>query len=475
MDRIEGKITGGGELALAEGLDCVKAAVLLLDDNLHVVFANRAYLQFYNLDVEICRPGANFVDIVWILVDSGEYGVGEIGELVESRLAPVRARQEISRVRVRPNGQVLSTQGVPLPSGGYIYTVTDVTAEHHAAEHAKTVHKATVIALADLAEYRDTETGDHVIRVSRLIYEIAREMRRRGTLATDNPEAFCAEVGIASILHDVGKVAIPDQILHKPGFLEPVERVAMQQHAALGARVLAKAASMASDSGYLRLGVEIARHHHERYDGAGYPDQLAGADIPLSARITAVADVYDALISERPYKAAWTEEKAIGFVREQAGAHFDPDVADAFEAVMAERSKTPLIQWTPAMSVGNEVLDRDHKMLVGLINHLALDSNRDDRTVLELVLDELVGYAAAHFSREEGYLEVMGYPHLAAHRAIHRRLTGELKTIRARFVDGTHAIGDEIREFLANWLTRHIMDEDMRYARHAERGPEGGQ
>ncbi|MBC7951526.1 MAG: bacteriohemerythrin [Rhodospirillaceae bacterium] len=472
MDQITGRIAGGGALALAEALDCVEDAVLLIDDNLHVVFANHAYMRFYGLDIEHCQPGANFVDIVWMLVDDGEYGPGEISELVEQRLAPVRGREPISRVRVRPNGQVLSTRGVPLPSGGYIYTFTDVTAEYQAAEHAKVVHKATVIALADLAEYRDTETGDHVLRVSRLIYEIAREMRRNGTLDVENVETFCSEVGIASILHDVGKVAIPDQILHKPGFLEPDERAAMQQHAELGARVLAKAASMASDSGYLRLGVEIARHHHERYDGNGYPDKLAGSDIPMSARIAAVADVYDALISERPYKTAWPEEKAIAFVHEQAGAHFDPNVAAAFAAVMAERNQTPLIKWIPAMSVGNPVLDRDHKMLVGLINHLALETNHDDRTVLELVLDELVGYAVAHFTREEGYLEAMGYPDLPAHRAIHRRLTEDLKTIRARFLDGTHAIGDEIREFLAAWLTRHIMEEDMRYARHAE-GIEG--
>jgi hemerythrin-like metal-binding protein len=462
-------MAGKGELALAEGLDCVNAAVLLLDDSLHVVFANQAYLNFYGLDDDVCQPGANFVDIEWILADRGEYGTGEIAEIVDSRLAPVRARQPITLVRTRPNGQALSTQGVPLPSGGYIYTFTDITAERQAAEHAKAVHKATVTALADLAEYRDTETGDHVIRVSRMIYEIAREMRRTGTLVTDDPDAFCAEVGLASVLHDIGKVAIPDHILHKPGMLEPEERLAMQKHSALGARVLAKAASMASDSGYLRLGVEIARHHHERFDGNGYPDRLAGMAIPLSARIAAVADVYDALVSERPYKAAWSEEKAIEFVRQQAGAHFDPDVAAAFCAVMAERSQTPLIRWVPAMSVGNPVLDRDHKMLVGLINHLALDGNRDDRTVLELVLDELVGYAVAHFNREEGYLEEIGYPDLAAHRAHHRRLTTELKAIRARFLAGTHAIGDEIREFLAIWLTRHIMDEDMRYTRHAER------
>lgn len=455
---------------MAEGLDRVNAAVLLLDDSLHVVFANQAYLEFHGLDDEVCRPGANVVDVEGILAGRGEYGAGAIAEVVEQRLAPVRARQAVLVVRVRPNGQVLSTQGVPLPSGGYIYTFTDVTAEHQAAEHAKAVHKATVIALADLAEYRDTDTGDHVLRVSRMIYEIAREMRRRGTLATEDPRSFCAEVGLASILHDVGKVAIPDQILHKPGMLEPEERQAMQRHAALGSRVLAKAASMASDSGYLRLGVEIARHHHERFDGDGYPDRLVGRAIPLAARIAAVADVYDALISERPYKHAWSEDSAIEFVRQQAGTHFDPDVTDAFTAVMAERSQTPLIQWLPAMSVGNPVLDRDHKMLVGLVNHLALDSNRDDRTVLELVLDELVGYAVAHFTREEGYLEDIGYPGLAGHREHHRRLTKELKVIRSRFLAGTHAIGDEIREFLAVWLTRHIMNEDMRYARHAERG-----
>lgn len=453
-----------GGLSLYAAMNAVETGVMLVDRNFHIVFVNAAYRRMFDLDEATCFSGSNYADILWILSSRGEYGNEDsVIDTVESRLEPIRRAQPVSWVRVRPGGRVVSIEGVPLDDGGYIYTYTDVTAEHRAAERAEASYKATVVALADLAEYRDTETGDHVTRVSRLTYEMAREMRRRGTLAVDHPEDYCANVAMASVLHDVGKVAIPDAILRKPGFLDLEERAAMQEHSATGAQVLAKAASMAPDSRYLNLGVEIARHHHERYDGKGYPDGLAGDAIPQSARIVAVADVYDALISERPYKEAWSEEKALALLQDEAGKHFDPQVVEAFVTVMEERRRTPLIKWNDSMSVGNEVMDRDHRALMGLINQLALENNRSDRIVLEHVLDELIGYAVAHFAREETYMAELGFKGLAAHRKHHQRLTREVQAIRAKFLRGTHAIGDEIRDFLALWLKRHILDEDMKY------------
>lgn len=453
---------GVGRLSLEAAMNAVDTAVMLVDRDFHIVFVNSAYLRMFDLNEETCFSGSNYADILWILSSRGEYGNEDsVVDTVESRLEPIRSAKPVSWVRVRPDGRVVSIQGVPLEDGGYIYTYTDVTAEHRAAEDAEASYKATVIALADLAEYRDTETGDHVTRVSRLTYEMAREMRKRGTLQCDDD--YCANLATASVLHDVGKVAIPDSILRKPGFLEPEERVAMQQHSATGAQVLAKAAFMAPGSRYLGLGVEVARHHHERYDGKGYPDGLAGEAIPLSARIVAVADVYDALTSERPYKVAWTQEKAVNLLREEAGKHFDPLVVDAFCVVMEERGKTPVIQWNESMSVGNPVMDRDHRALMGLINQLALENNRTDRIVLEHVLDELISYAEAHFAREEIFMAEIGFKGLAAHRKHHQRLTREVQAIRTKFLRGTHAIGDEIHEFLAMWLKRHILDEDMKY------------
>lgn len=140
---------------------------------------------------------------------------------------------------------------------------------------------------------------------------------------------------MASILHDVGKVSVPDAILQKPAKLDADEWAVMQGHTSSGGQILERAAKLVEGSSYLSLGAEIANCHHERWDGAGYPARLAGTDIPLAARIVAVVDVFDALTSKRPYKEPWPVDKALAYIREQSGRHFDPLVVDAFLAVLA--------------------------------------------------------------------------------------------------------------------------------------------
>jgi response regulator RpfG family c-di-GMP phosphodiesterase len=148
-------------------------------------------------------------------------------------------------------------------------------------------------------------------------------------------DIFLEQVGTASILHDIGKVATPDRILLKPGRLDSDERVIMEQHAPNGARILQKARDMVDGSSYLTLGHEIAARHHEAFDGTGYPDGMAGTSIPLSARITAVADVYDALTHRRPYKEPWSREDALAYINARRGTQFDPEIVDAFMRVEA--------------------------------------------------------------------------------------------------------------------------------------------
>lgn len=173
--------------------------------------------------------------------------------------------------------------------------------------------------LARAAEYRDDDTGQHVQRVatvSRLIAE-----------ALDLEPAFVADLERASPMHDIGKIAVRDAILHKPGKLTPEERAEMEQHAAKGWDVLA-----GSESKLVQLAAEIALSHHERWNGEGYPNRLSGEAIPLSGRITAVADVCDALLSERPYKRAWELGAVREHLRREAGAHFDPRCVEAILA-----------------------------------------------------------------------------------------------------------------------------------------------
>jgi response regulator RpfG family c-di-GMP phosphodiesterase len=200
--------------------------------------------------------------------------------------------------------------------------------------------EATVVALADLAEFRDSDTGQHVLRVQKLTDAIAAELRRNKQYSHDLSSEFMEMIGMASILHDVGKVGTPDHILFKPGRLDPDERAIMEQHAIIGAQILQKASAMVEGKSYLSFGSEIAAGHHEHYDGQGYPQRKRGEDIPLSARIVAVVDVFDALLHKRPYKDPWPLSETIDYIRQRAGTQFDPQVVIALCALV-EESRLP--------------------------------------------------------------------------------------------------------------------------------------
>ena len=174
-----------------------------------------------------------------------------------------------------------------------------------------------IALLMRAAEHRDSDTGDHIARVAGYVGLIAQNLGFE--------PAQVQILKLASTMHDVGKIGVPDSILLKPGPLSTEERAEMEQHAERGRRILE-----GSTSDVVRLAAEIAASHHERWDGAGYPWGLRGEAIPLSGRIVAVADVFDALVSERPYKRAWSFESARSFVAAQAGLHFDPRCVDAF-------------------------------------------------------------------------------------------------------------------------------------------------
>ena len=171
--------------------------------------------------------------------------------------------------------------------------------------------------LGRAAEYRDNETGNHILRMSQVSAVLAR------SLGWD--AARCELLLHASPMHDIGKIGIPDAILLKPGRLDPDEMTVMRTHAAIGAELLS-----GDDSALLQLASLIALTHHEKWDGTGYPNGLAGEAIPQAGRIVAVADVFDALTSTRPYKRAWPVEEAVAFLREQSGSHFDPEVVEHF-------------------------------------------------------------------------------------------------------------------------------------------------
>jgi HD-GYP domain-containing protein (c-di-GMP phosphodiesterase class II) len=281
----------GLELVAAQAAAAHPQVVVSLDDVDPA--AVRARLDPLGLDA--APPVVAVADLIANGRPLGEWGVGRLRLVLEHR----EMRTRLGELEAIVAGQVLS-----------------------AFRDAETIRVDTLHRLALAAEYRDDNSPEHTQRVGALAARMARHM--------GESDRTVWLVRQAAPLHDLGKIAIPDTILLKPGRLEPEEFEVVKTHAVLGARVLA-------DGGSEVFGVaeQIARSHHERWDGGGYPDGLSGQDIPLVARLVAVADVFDVLVHERPYKEAWTVEDAAGEIRSGAGTQFDPDVVAAFDALGA--------------------------------------------------------------------------------------------------------------------------------------------
>lgn len=195
---------------------------------------------------------------------------------------------------------------------------------------------AVIFGLAKLAESRDSDTGEHVERISLYCQRLSAAMRRRPEYRDVVTPAFIRLIETGSVLHDIGKVGIADAILHKPGPLTRDERDEIQKHAKIGSDCLAEIERRLGASNFLQMAREIARCHHERWDGTGYPNGLKGEAIPLAARIVAIADNYDALVSRRPYKDPFPHDKVVAMIRAGAGTQFDPSLVEIFLEIERE-------------------------------------------------------------------------------------------------------------------------------------------
>ena len=219
--------------------------------------------------------------------------------------------------------------------------------ENHNQDLAQQVEaslKDTLFRLARAGEFRDSETGNHILRMARYSRLIAEQLGL-------DPE-ICELIELASPMHDIGKIGIPDNVLLKQGPLNEGEWEVMKQHTIIGHEILS-----GSDSKYLRMGASIALNHHEKYDGSGYPYGLQGEEIPIEARIVAVADVFDALTTKRPYKNNWTVQDAVQFLKNNSGFHFDPTCINAFNA-----------QLDKIKHVYKELYDKDNVVLMAATN-----------------------------------------------------------------------------------------------------------
>lgn len=229
---------------------------------------------------------------------------------------PINLRECCSRCR-----NLLTMRAYQLQNRQHALILEERITEVLASERE---HKMEMLQhLARVAEMRDSDTGEHLVRMSRYSALLARR------IGLD--DATVHLVSMAAPLHDLGKIAIPDEILLAPRALTRDELVVMRGHSIRGYEMLSGSRAYS-----MQMSADIARHHHERYDGGGYPDGLAGEEIPLSARMVAIADVFDALMSKRPYKAAWEFSEVLIWMRSEAGKHFDPALLEAFLSVPDE-------------------------------------------------------------------------------------------------------------------------------------------
>lgn len=232
-------------------------------------------------------------------------------------------------------------------------------------EELNIAQKATVLAMGSLAEYKDNAAPGHLQRIERLVGDMARELLARGQFS-DELDADCVgKIGLAALLHDVGMLSVSDETLGMPGELASNDLVAIRRHTEIGHRILSVVAAPLRERSLLSIAADIARYHHERYDGSGYVEGLAGDAIPIAARITAVADVFDALTTSRPYRGAWPVEQAIDWITERSGRDFDPRVVDVF-LVVVRRLQSTEPDWFPKSNAG-------HGMLGGLLGRKLRD------------------------------------------------------------------------------------------------------
>lgn len=194
----------------------------------------------------------------------------------------------------------------------------------------------TVNSLANLVENRDSETGEHIQRTSKYVHLIAQSAYKNGIYKDIVTEEYIEKLTRAAPMHDIGKIVISDLILKKPGPLTEDEYVRIKIHTTEGAKIVKDIIGVSDDKEYLQITEEVAMYHHEKWDGSGYPENLKGEEIPVSARIMAIADVFDALVCERCYKDAIDAETAFKIIEEEAGRHFDPILVEQFLSIKDE-------------------------------------------------------------------------------------------------------------------------------------------
>jgi len=324
-------------------------------DNRHKLF-NQQYCDLLNLPRSLIENYPTLPEVVQFQIDRGDFR--DAGDITPETRAYIVSRgvnvdEHVKRnyVRKDSSGRYIEIQTYPMPSGDIVRTYTDVSNYENArrrtqellTEHQQIstlvlqdMHRKMVDSMTELALTRDNETGLHIQRTKLYVKTLAQVIRHAERYREQLSDSMIEQITLAAPLHDLGKVGIPDQILLKPSRHTADETVIMRTHAMLGETILLAAAGADRAANSLfNIAANIAGGHHENWDGSGYPRGLVGANIPLEARLMALADVYDALTTERIYKKAWTHEAASAEIYRLAGKKFDPDIVAAFSQTEA--------------------------------------------------------------------------------------------------------------------------------------------
>ncbi len=317
-------------------------------------------------------------------------------------------------------------------------------------------YDATIQGWSRALDLRDNETEGHTQRVTELTMKICRLF--------GIAEEELVHVRMGALLHDIGKMGVPDNILLKPGPLTDDEWVIMKKHPVFAYELL-------SPINYLQKALDIPYCHHEKWDGSGYPRGLVGEEIPLAARIFSVVDVWDALTSDRPYRAAWSELKVIDYIRSLSGIQFDPQVVKfclepgILTGKMTNPNRLNPFKWTTEFSVGVKELDLQHQKLFAFLNRLIMAKTTSiiHSEVVKDILDDMVEYSKTHFTSEERLMEAHHFPLLEEHKQHHRDFENQTAQFRAQMEENIEETASHVLEYLYSWWTLHILEEDMAY------------
>ncbi len=321
------KVANSGEKALRIAHSDLPPDLVLLD------------VMMPDLDgIEVCRrlkddPRTRHIPVIFLTAMSksederiGPSEAGAVDYITKPISPPILLARVKTHLQLKAGADFLKDKNAYLQSEVYRRT-----------REVQAIQDVTILTMASLAETRDNETGNHIRRTQHYVKALAIKLRDHPRFAGYFTDHVIDLLFKSAPLHDIGKVGIPDKILLKPGKLTPEEFEVMKTHTTLGRDAIEQAErQLGTPVEFLKLAKEIAYSHQEKWDGSGYPEGLAGDGIPVSARLMAVADVYDALISRRVYKPAFTHDRAVELISEGRGRHFDPDVADAFMEIREE-------------------------------------------------------------------------------------------------------------------------------------------